>query len=211
MSVCAPGHEHERDREQTAGERERGALERLRGVRRRARDDGDRERRHQRDEICRQAERDEHPRAEARNGEQRDEDDGVVAGELADERADRDAHARDQHRADPAAIRPARIGEADHQRSTRDRHRLDQIAGRGADEQRDADTEREPHTPLQLQPFALEANRSPEDAPRRAHGAQRRYRVAILRRTGVRDRNPSWLRQARDACGPRDDDSEDRR
>ena len=147
MSVGAPGHEHERDREQTARERERGALERVRGVRRRARDDGDRERRRQRDNICRHAERDEHARPEARNREQRDKDDGAVAGELADEGADRDTHAREQHGADPAAIWRSRIGEADQQRSTRDRHRLDQIAGRGADEQRDADTSanRTPH------------------------------------------------------------------
>ncbi len=82
--------------------------------------------------------------------------------------------------------------ESDQQRSTCDRHCLDQIAGRSADEQRNADTEREPHTPLQLQSFALEANRSPEDAPRRAHGARRRYRFATLP-TGVRDRKPSRL------------------
>jgi TnpA family transposase len=147
--------------EQATRERERGALECVRSVRRRARDDGDRERRHQRDEICRQAEGDEHPGAEARNREQRGEDDGAVGGELAEERADRDAHARDQHRADPAAIRPARIGEADHQRSARDRHCLDQIAGGRADEQRNADTEREPHTPLQL------PSRSKRIVPRR--------------------------------------------
>ena len=189
MSVGAPGHEHERDREQTAHERERGALERVRGVRRRARDDGDRERRRERNNICRHAERDEHARPEARNREQCDKDDGAVAGELADEGADRDAHAREQHGADPAAIWRSRIGEADQQRSTRDSHRLDQIAGRGANEQRDADTSREAHTPLQLQPFTLKADRASEYAPRRTHAGRRRYRVAILR-TGVRDGNP---------------------
>jgi len=166
--------ELERDREHTARERERGSLERMRGVRRRARDDGDRERRRQRDNICRHAERDEHARPEARNREQRDKDDGAVAGELADKRTDRDAHGREQHDADPAAIWRPRIGESDQQRSSRDSHRLDQIAGRGADEQREADTKREPLTPLQLHPFALEADRASEDAPRCPHGARRR-------------------------------------